>query len=199
MRTLHGLALVKLTIGIGVLLVSLGSGARASPSEGGATDPRVDHSRLVAIVGLATPVGELGIEGAYVVEPRLEVAAGLGAASLLSGNDSGSPHLQLAVMPRYRLRLGRARVTLGVGVSGGEYVVASSPFSGDRFVAKTRALWLNGEVGVQYVVGGGVFTGIQLGYGAVIAHGEVRDPDNRPTSLRDDMLPSLSVAVGYAF
>ena len=77
--------------------------------------------------------------------------------------------------------------------------MAASPFSSARFVATTRALWLDGEVGVQYVVGGGVFVGIQLGYGAVIAHGKVRDADNQPTRLQDDMLPSLGVAIGYAF
>jgi hypothetical protein len=122
----------------------------------------------------------------------LEIGVGFGVASLIHAGTRAEASPQGAIMPRYRFPVGPVRFTLGAGVSGGGVAINN---------AKTTALWLNGEAGADYFLPNGLFVGGYLGYGKVIAHGDVTDSDsNTPVmSLDEDALPYLGLRFGYAF
>ncbi|HEY4059171.1 MAG TPA: hypothetical protein VGM39_21290 [Kofleriaceae bacterium] len=165
-------------------------------------DPEPARSYVSATAGLATPVGEVGLEYTYLFTQHLELSGGVGLANMLrtrnENGDSTSINPQLAIMPRLRHPMGNAAFVIGAGLSGGTYTVQSSAFSSDDYEAITRALWLNGEVGFEWFPGGGMAVGVYGGYGTVIAHGTVHNSRNEELmSLRDDTLPYFGVRVGH--
>jgi hypothetical protein len=129
--------------------------------------------QLTATVGVATPLGETGLEYAYVPSSHFEVAAGLGVANLLAtGDNHARPLPQLAVMPRFRASYGRVTFTLGAGLSGGQY--HEGPFAWNDSDWLTNALWGNGEAGARIHMKEW-FAGLYAGVGVIIAHGAVHD------------------------
>ena len=192
----------KIAIATFVALLSIATVAGADPADDSVT-PKVSVPKRFLVdgtVGLGTPVGQLGIEGAFVAHRNLEIGVGFGYGNIINLGDTGKPNAQLAVMPRFRLPLGPVRITLGAGLSGGRYTVGASPFSGEPYLAKTTALWLNGELGADYELDNGLWFGAYVGAGKVIAHTDAKDAHGATLmSLPDSSLPSLGVRVGYSF
>ncbi len=189
----------KTLILVSTIIGSASTIAHAQPIGGEADQRPAQRFELGATVGLGTPVGELGVEGAVVLHPDLEIGLGVGAANLVWGGGGGAQP-QVAVMPRIRLPVGEhVRLTLGVGLSGGTYSDAASPFSGQPFAARGNALWVNSEVGVKYVQHD-TYLGAYVGLGRVIAHGDIKDSEgNSLSSIPDDEWPSFGIRAGRAF
>ncbi|HEY4183225.1 MAG TPA: hypothetical protein VGM90_40660 [Kofleriaceae bacterium] len=184
---------MKLALAAVVALAAVAQTAYASPED--------QQSSVNATLGLATPVGEVGVEGTFVLD-YFELGVGVGLSNMIGGTSDGdkkgSPQLQVALMPRARVPIGkRTLLTFGVGLSGGEYVVASSPFSSDPYDAKAMALWANTEAGIEVFLPGGYTFGAYGGYGKVIAHGDVTTPNAGRMVLPDDSLPYLGIKLGH--
>jgi len=161
-----------------------------------------DDSRVTATVGVATPLGEAGIEYAYVVSPHLEVAVGGGLGNLIKpGDRESSPLPQVAIMPRLRQRLGPTTLTLGAGLSGGRYHEGPFAFNDNDFV--TTALWGNIEAGVQVPFGDHWLAGAYVGGGYVLAHSAIRDlnlmEDASGNFPMDRSLPYVGLSLGRSF
>ncbi|HTL84011.1 MAG TPA: hypothetical protein VL856_02430 [Acidimicrobiia bacterium] len=191
------------TFVVAALLLSFAGVAQAQPSDVQSTGRTLRRVEVSGTAGVATPLGMFGIEGTYVVHRNLEVGLGVGLANVINIGDTGAPDPQLAIMPRFRIPVGSFTFTLGAGLSGGPYTVASSPFADGPYEEKTSAaLWLNGEAGAEYFLNNGMFFGAYLGGGKVIAHARVNDPDGNATMnplVGADALPYLGLRVGHSF
>lgn len=162
---------------------------------------RRDRSALSVTVGAFTPTGTLGVEYAHAVHPKVELAVGAGigylAASLIDDDYRVRP--EVAVMPRWRTRVGALRVALGAGVSAGSYQDTPSPFAGEEWREEaTLAMWANAEGGVQLVSRSGWFAGARLGVGYLFAHSKVRSDDTTrmPTDPSGTTMPYLGMTFG---
>jgi hypothetical protein len=183
----------KTVISLAVLYVSSSAVAHAQPDDS-------ERSHASVNVGIATPVGQVGIEGTYVAHRNVEVSVGVGLANVINVGDTGSPDPQAAIMPRFRLPLGPVRLGVGVGVSAGAYTVAASPFDSDAYAAKmTASLWLNSEAGIEYSLRG-LVAGAFFGYGKIISHTKATDAHGATLmSVPDDALPYLGLRIGHTF
>lgn len=187
-----------------VVVLGVGHAARAE-------DP--SNRSVTAVVGLGTPVGGLGIEGAYRIASHLEVSAGVGIG--LSAASHFSP-VQWAVMPRYRIGNPRHVLTVGLGLSGGNYgyVVASLCGSQEDIPEcnsnDTRyTLWANAEVGGELTGPTGFVFRYFVGYGRILAQGADHCTYfNTPAQLCSGIpgntlpyanLPYAGVALGHTF
>jgi len=188
-----------------VVVLGVGHAARAEgPS----------NKTLTAVVGLGTPVGGLGVEGAYRIGSHLEVSAGLGIG-LTAASHNFQP-IQWAVMPRYRIGNARHALTLGLGLSGGNYayVVASLCASQEDIpecnTNDTRyTLWANAEVGGELTGPTGFVFRYFVGYGRILAQGADHCTYfNTPAQFCSGIpgntfpyanLPYVGVALGHTF
>jgi hypothetical protein len=162
------------------ILAVLVSGAGADP---------LDSSHATVTLGLGTPVGEVGGELVYVAHPRFEIAVG-GGWSVFSGP-------QLAAMPRLRQRVGGAVVTLGAGISGGHYTQVGF---WDHPTFDMTAVWVNGEIGIETLIWGGLRPRAFAGVGGIAAHWDLmKSGDGTYPNEPGWALPYAGVSVGYSF
>jgi hypothetical protein len=167
-----------------------------------AAPPAVEGDRRSAVYlagGFGTPLGFLGIEGVRRIGSTFEITGGLGIGY---GAAKAEPHagvgqwLQWAVMPRLRFGDGGGAVTVGAGVSGGNYTLR--PFSFFSIDPQPPAppisyyLWSNFEIGGEWWLSGGFALRLFGGY----AHGWC--VSGTCYSPPQD-LPYTGVGLGYAF
>jgi hypothetical protein len=163
--------------------------ASAPKEEATAPPPVLDvpgplrRTAIYYAMGLATPIGFLGFESVHRFGKFLELSAGIGigGSAVQSNRHSFGGVLQWSLMPRLRLGNDHAALTLGAGVSGGEYggfdVFGDGPgcpssdsygCSGSTLGFPTQyTLWRNLEIGGEYWSRGGFalryFVGLALG------------------------------------
>jgi hypothetical protein len=161
-----------------LVIALLGSPAPARADDTGGPAPR---GAVYAVAGLGTPVGFFGFEGVYRIVPSLELAAGAGLGFSTEGTaDNDQLHvLQWAVMPRYRLGTDRNALTVGLGLSGGNYSHSYLSLCGsqeDEPNCNTPeswryTLWANLEIGGEYWATSRFAFRYFAGYGHVLAQG----------------------------
>ena len=153
------------------------------------TDAR-DHSRVGATVGIATPVGEVGVEYTWAALPALEIGLGAGIAMNMGPGVAVLP--QASVMPRFRVRRGAVTFTVGSGLSGGEFQNVS-PFAEQKPVT---ALWANAEAGIQFSSSRGRFVRLFAGAGLIVAHSTPMSGSEYAYAF-PTVLPSIGAQVGF--
>jgi hypothetical protein len=153
------------------------------------------------MLGFGSPVGGLGLEGVQRFGSHFELAAGFGVGDAAGSSEShpGLGHvLQWALMPRLRLGDDATALTVGAGISGGEYgdgflqdffrfcdegpCPTTNPAYPTRYV-----IWSNFETGVEHWWRNGFATRLFVGF----AHGFA--------SADSFNLPYLGFGLGYAF
>jgi hypothetical protein len=162
---------------------------------------RARHSAIYWIFGFGTPEGIAGFEGVHRFGDRLELAAGVGtglAAAASEPHASFGHVLQWSVMPRFRLGDDRKALTLGAGLSGGQYTSAGWCFGCDDGAPSTYptyyTLWANFEIGGEHWSRGGFALRYYLGFarGAML--------QSAPASASSFLaFPYLGIGLGYAF
>jgi hypothetical protein len=165
------------------------SSARADEDD----EPRRRETATYFMLGAGTPVGFVGFEGVHRLGSRLEVSAGVGAGAS-AGNSEMNPSLghllQWAVMPRLRVGNDHHVLTVGVGLSGGNFG-STSAFDGcdsNTPCAETRyVVWANVEAGGEHWLNRGFALRYFAGYGHGFANGG---------SLN---IPYFGLGLGYAF
>ena len=154
------------------------------------------------VLGMWTPVGELGAEGELMVTDHLGISAGVGAA--MSG-------VQVAAMPRLHAPLGpHSWLAFGLGMSAGRYQWEEMCIDGScsRYTTDL-ALWGNAELAIEWQRPGG------FSLRAFVGAGRQLNPDAArcvnifsgsmcPEALARDqnemtVLPSAGVALGSTF
>jgi len=148
---------------------------------------RRDDSRIGATVGLFTPTGELGVEYTQALHPNFELGVGVGYGIVRTGP-------QLSLMPRARLRRGPATLSLGAGLSIGEYN-GESPFADP--VPNIQALFGNAEAGLQVTSKWGPFARVFAGAGKIVAHAAYESSEQADQGK--DVIPYGGLTVGWAF
>jgi hypothetical protein len=164
------------------------------PTDGEIEAPALPrHTAIYYVFGLGTPEGLSGFEVVHRFGESLELAAGMGAG--LSAAMAKAYPLQWSVMPRLRLGDDHTALTLGAGLSGGQYTTDICPAcDGPPTTVPTYyTIWTNFEVGVEHWSRAGFAVRWYLGF----AHGTMLDGPSGETSGLD--LPYLGVGVGYAF
>lgn len=192
-------------------IVATSSVARADAGTSLAASDRRDHSRVSAILGVATPIGGFGAEYALALPPDFELALGVGLATVSVLRDTAGygdsvgvsrADVQAAAMARYRLRRGPVTFTAGAGLSGGRYTECSGDLGGCEDADRATALWANMEGGIQVSSKAGPFVRLFLGGGYMVAHGTfVRTMGSSSTmagGTDTTWLPYLGAGVGYA-
>ena len=107
-------------------------------------------------IGGGAPTGIIGLEGVHRFGPTLEVGGGVGigaSASNSERNPSIGHVLQWAVMPRWRIGRDRDALTLGAGLSGGNFGKASvfeGCDSNEPCYSVEYVLWANVEAGGEH-------------------------------------------------
>jgi hypothetical protein len=156
-------------------------------------DPSRRNTAIYFMLGAGAPVGYVGFEGVHRLGSLLEVSAGVGAGGS-AGNSEMNPSLghvlQWAVMPRLRLGSDHDVLTIGVGLSGGNFG-STLAFDGcDSAVpcAETRyVLWTNVEAGGEHWLNGGFALRYFAGYGHGFASSDSFN------------IPYFGAGLGYAF
>lgn len=151
------------------------------------------------ILGFGSPVGGAGLEVVQRLGSHFELAAGVGIGDAAANSEahSGLGHVvQWALMPRLRLGDDATALTVGAGISGGEY--------GDGFLRELLAfcdegpcpnppyptqyvIWTNFEAGFEHWWRNGFAMRFFFGYGHGFASGDSFN------------LPYLGFGLGYAF
>jgi hypothetical protein len=162
------------------------------PAVARAEDPGGPPARgaLYAVAGVGTPIGFFGVEGAYRIRPDLEVTLGTGLGlSAESAADNQLRVLQWAVMPRYRVGRGGSALTIGLGLSAGNYSHTYFSLCGSQEEyldcntpqSWRYTLWSNLEIGGEHWTSRRVAFRYFIGYGHILAQGPRRCED--PSSL----------------
>jgi hypothetical protein len=160
--------------------------------------PRRTHA-VYLILGFGSPVGGAGLEVVQRLGSHFELAAGVGIGDAAANSEahSGLGHVvQWALMPRLRLGGDGTALTIGAGISGGEY--------GDGFLRELLefcdegpcpnppyptqyVIWTNFETGFEHWWRNGFAIRFFFGYGHGFARGDSFN------------LPYLGFGLGYAF
>lgn len=155
------------------------------------------RSSVFFVTGLGGPLGFAGIESVTRIAPFLEISGGLGLGygAAFSEPNPGLGHmLQWSVMPRLLLGNEIGGLTLGAGLSGGnysdEFFCIDDPCPSTYPVSYT--LWGNAELGGEAWTPSGVALRIFAGW----AHALWAD-GTHGSSTTD--FPYLGAGVGYAF
>ncbi|HEY4182690.1 MAG TPA: hypothetical protein VGM90_37925 [Kofleriaceae bacterium] len=158
------------------------------------------RSHLGVTAALGSPLGELGVEYTRVLHPNLELGVGVGLANMLTFVDMPTtPSPQAAIMPRARLPIGPAVLTLGAGLSAGRYTTYTGAGRYGEIQDQTTALWTNVEAGAE-VHTHGWFARLYGGMGFIVAHGDVTHGDGSSSmDVADRSLPYVGLSVGRAF
>jgi hypothetical protein len=185
--------------------------ASAQTADPGGASPR---GAIYAVAGLGTPVGFFGLEGAYRILPELEVAlgTGLGLSTEKNAYNDQLHVLQWAVMPRYRVGAGRNVLTLGVGLSGGNYShIYASLCGSQEELPECNApgsyrytLWTNVEIGGEYWAASFLAFRYFVGYGHILAQGAQHCDERSSFDCSDDPggsfpyanIPYFGIALG---
>ncbi|MFT3697768.1 MAG: hypothetical protein QM831_31805 [Kofleriaceae bacterium] len=150
--------------------------------------PAENRSQVSLVVGLATPVGEVGAEYALAVQRHLEIAFGAG----LGFSSSNLP--QLAVMPRATTQLGPVKLALGLGMSEGPWNNVSA-FADDN-AKPVSALWTNAEASVQLDLGERAFVRLFGGAGMLTAHSQPEQMGDAGDYTNGTVLPYVGLGFG---
>jgi hypothetical protein len=144
-------------------------------------EPEPGWTAVYLVLGLATPVGEIGLEAATHIDERVEVSAGVGI---------GSGGGQWALMPRLRWGDDSFAVTAGLGASVGKFAqLQLCETLAECELPGSYALWGNAEVGLEHWSGRLALRGaLGLGIGCYLANCV---PD------RQLVLPYLGFGVGF--
>ncbi len=158
--------------------------------------PKLRATAIYWIVGLGAPLGIGGFEGVHhfwSTPFELAVGVGNGLSAIASRKDASlAQTFQWAVMPRVRLGNEADTLTLGVGVSGGQY--GDIPFGDgpiDTFSTK-YFLWGNFEIGGEHWSRSGFAIRYFLGIASGCAVASCEKADRR-------VLPYLGLGLGYAW
>jgi hypothetical protein len=163
-------------------------------------EPPPRHTAIYGLLGVGAPVGFEGLEGVHRFGPLLEVAAGLGIGFSASGSEKDAPFghaTQWAVMPRLRVGGDHHVLTLGAGVSGGNYggfhlFGIGCPEQGPCYYPTRYVFWGNVEIGGEHWWSGGFALRYFLGY----ARGCTTDSCS---ASGDRSFPYFGLGLGYAF
>jgi hypothetical protein len=153
------------------------------------------------ILGFGSPVGGSGLEGVQRFGSHFELAAGFGVGDAAASSEphAGLGHfVQWALMPRLRLGDDATALTVGAGISGGEY---GDGFLRDFFqfcnedqcptanppYPTQYVIWSNFETGIEHWWRNGFAIRVFAGYGHGLASGNSFN------------LPYLGFGLGYAF
>jgi hypothetical protein len=184
------------------------AGFRAPPRPPRRPDLPLERQTAVYVTsGIGTPVGFFGLEAVHRFGPHFELAGGLGLGDSATESAKNAPLTrtwQWSLMPRARFgRTDYNAVTLGVGVSGGQYggVPGCFPFcddgDGDSSSPYPTAytLWTNVEIGGEHWTRAGFAIRYFVGYatGTIVGSG-VDAVMVKPLSF-----PYTGVGIGYAF
>ena len=156
-------------------------------------EPRRRETAIYFMVGAGVPVGYVGFEGVHRLGSLLEVSAGVGAGgSALNSemNPSLGHVLQWAVMPRLRVGNDHNVLTIGVGISGGNFgsTLAFDGCDSNTPCTETRyVLWANLEAGGEHWLNSGFALRYFAGYGHGFASGDSFN------------IPYFGAGLGYAF
>jgi hypothetical protein len=143
----------------------------------------------------------MGLEGVHRFGDSFELAAGFGNGLAAEGAqpNAGLGHaLQWAVMPRLRLGDDRNALTLGAGLSGGEFsfhwlcIGCGTDASGPTSVPTYYTFWSNFEIGGEHWSQGGFAIRYYLG----LAHATML---GAPSPNDIATIPYLGIGLGYAF
>jgi hypothetical protein len=127
------------------------------------------HFRLGVVVGLLTPIGELGFELQRDVAPHLSLSGGIGAG--LSGP-------QVALMPRVHAGEGGFRAYMGEGLSGGRFDPQELCWQSCEDEEPPFVVWANTEFGLEFASDTAFFR-LFAGAGIVVS-GDVGDSEDHP-------------------
>jgi hypothetical protein len=173
--------------------------ARVLPAD---EEPARHRTRAVyVLLGFGSPLGGLGLEGVQRFESHFELAAGIGVGDAAAGSEPhpGLGHVvQWALMPRLRFGDDATALTLGAGISGGEYgagflrdtfqVCAEDPCPTTNAPYPTQyVVWSNFETGLEHWWRNGLAIRLFAGYAHGFASGDSFN------------LPYLGFGLGYAF
>ena len=160
---------------------------------------------IYGILGAGTPVGIFGLEMVFRLRPSLELSAGVGLGGSASGSQSNSSigrEVQWAVMPRWLFGDATNRLTLGTGLSGGQYggyqifgQGLNCPEEGPCSYETRYTLWLNVEVGGEHWSSGG----LAFRYFFGIAGGATLDPFALSIHGQPLAIPYVGVGLGWAY
>jgi hypothetical protein len=175
------------------------------PSEANAPLAFPRRSAIYWTFGFGTPNGVSGFEAVHLFSDWFELAAGVGEGL---GAGTSQPHpsvghlLQWSFMPRLRVGDARNALTVGVGLSGGEYtshglcvICGGDGSSSQESTYPTYyTLWTNFEVGGERWSRSGFAFRYFLGYaqGAMLGS----PPPSASTFLA---FPYFGIGLGYAF
>jgi hypothetical protein len=127
-----------------VVAVLVAVPAIAAAQEAPAEPAFSPHLSVTATLGVATPLGELGIELDGHLAKWLSLSAGVGAST------SGP---QLAAMARAHLPIGEQwAMSFGAGASEGKYEWTELVFDEPAKKTWDRAYWLNAELGFERTI-----------------------------------------------
>ena len=152
------------------LVAAVSGRAAAAGNDGGASPFESRPTVIYGVLGAGTPVGLVGVEVEETILPNWSLSAGVGWGA------ANAP--QAAGMIRWQGGGANTKVTLGAGISGGQYkwtefcldACANGPVTKSGTVA-----WGNFEVGVERRFSSGFVVRDFLGYGHVIAGNLVCD------------------------
>lgn len=136
-------------------------------------------NKLAAVVGLASPWGELGISYQRRLRPSFALETGIG---------TGATGLQLVALPKWLFGSGGAHL----------YIEAGPSLTLENQVG--AGLWATGEVGFESTFGNWTL-GFGAGAGLLVA-GEVKTPicfDECSTRGAGAWLPEIRLAIGRNF
>jgi hypothetical protein len=173
----------------------------APPTEVRPLPDRARSSAVYSIVGFGTPVGFFGVEGVHRFGSWFEISAGFGEGLAAAGSAQHPPAfhaLQWSVMPRLRLGDEHLALTLGAGLSGGNYGAIPLDFECESDC--------NQDYAVRYVVWGNLEAGVELwkrGFAFRAFGGYARGCTTDGCGGRADGaplgIPYFGVGFGYAF
>ncbi|HEY5090474.1 MAG TPA: hypothetical protein VIK30_10915 [Polyangia bacterium] len=156
-------------------------------------EPRRRDTAIYFLAGAGTPVGFAGFEGVHRLGARLEVSAGVGAGAS-AGNSEMNPSLghvlQWALMPRLRMGDDHDVLTIGVGISGGDFgnTLAFDGCDSNTPCAESRyVVWANVEAGGEHWLNSGFAVRYFAGYAHGFASGDSFN------------IPYFGFGLGYAF
>jgi hypothetical protein len=151
------------------------------------------------MLGFGSPVGGFGLEGVQRFGSHLELAAGFGVGDAAAGSEphAGFGHVvQWELMPRLRFGDDGTALTLGAGISGGEYGYGflrellqfcdEEPCANPPYPTQ-YVIWSNLETGLEHWWRNGFAIRLFAGYGHGFASGN------------NFNLPYLGFGLGYAF
>ena len=169
------------------------------------------HTAVYSIIGFGTPVGFFGGEVVHRFGPTLELALGVGQGLASAGSQQSAAAyraLQWSVMPRVRLGDDHLALTLGAGLSGGNYGKIPLDFVCDDQCTESQGQQVlqSQAYPVRYVVWANVEAGLELwkrGFAfrafAGYARGCTTDGCSGTADGAALGIPYMGLGFGYAF